>query len=159
MSCSTFYVYNQATKEQCVLRLVINHKPLHKDLQMIRYPIFNRKDLLGRLYDTKIFSNDMKSNFWQICTTKKDRHKATLTVPSVLYKWNVIQFGLKNAPSEFQHILNDIPNNIPNNNYEFSIVLIDDVLIYSKNLDQHLKHLKTFFYVKKRNSLVMSAPK
>jgi len=66
-----------------------------------------------------------------------------------------MQFGLKNAPSEFQHIFNDIPNN----NYEFSIVFIDDVLIYSKNLDQHLKHLKTFFYVKKRNSLVMSAPK
>ena len=67
----------------------------------------------------------------------------------------MIPFGLKNALSEFQHIINDILNDY----FEFSIVYIDDVLIYSKKLDQHFKHLKTFFNVIKRNGLAVSAPK
>ena len=64
-------------------------------------------------------------------------------------------FELKNAPSEFQHIMNDILNDY----CKFLIVYIYDVLIYSKNLHQHFKHLKTFFNVIKYNGLVVSAPK
>jgi len=63
-SCVVFYVYNQAEKERGVPRFVINYKPLNKVLQWIRYLIPNKKDLLGRLYDAKIFSKfDMKSGF------------------------------------------------------------------------------------------------
>ena len=66
-SCAAFYVNNAPEKERGVPRLVINYKPLNKALQWIRYPIPNKRDLLNRLYDAKIFSKfDMKSGFWQI---------------------------------------------------------------------------------------------
>ena len=66
-SCAVFYVNNAAEKERGVPRLVINYKLLNKALQWIRYPIPNKRDLLNRLYNTKIFSKfDMKSGFWQI---------------------------------------------------------------------------------------------
>ena len=61
-------------------------------------------------------------------------------------------FGLKNIPSEFQHIMNDIFNPYT----AFSIVYIDDVLIFSKSIDQHFKHLNTFLNVIKHNGLVVS---
>lgn len=53
-----------AEKERGVPRLVINYKPLNKVLQWIRYPIPNKRDLLNRLYDAKVFLKfDMKSEF------------------------------------------------------------------------------------------------
>jgi len=48
-------VNNAAEKERGVPRLVINNKPLNKALQWIRYPIPNKRDLLNRLYDAKLF--------------------------------------------------------------------------------------------------------
>ena len=95
--------------ERGVPRLVINYKPLNKALQWIRYPIPNKKDLLDRLHETTIFSKfDMKSGFWQIQMDEKVRYKIAFIVPFAHYEWNVIPFGLKNAPSEFQNIMNDI---------------------------------------------------
>jgi hypothetical protein len=61
-------------------------------------------------------------------------------------------FGLKNAPFEFQRIMNDIFNA----HSKFCIVYIDDVLIFSHSIDQHFKHLYTFFHTTKQNGLVVS---
>ena len=64
-------------------------------------------------------------------------------------------FGLKNAPSEFQNIMNGIFTPFT----DFSIVYIDDVLIFSKTIDDHWKHLDIFVKVIKHNGLVVSATK
>jgi hypothetical protein len=56
----------------------------------------------------------MKSGFWQIQIDPKDRYKTAFTVPFGQYEWNVMPFGLKNAPSEFQRIMNDISMHIQN---------------------------------------------
>ena len=77
----------------------------------------------------------MKNGFWQIQIDEKDRYKTTFTIPFGHYEWNVMSFGLKNAPSEFQNIMNDIFTPFT----EFSIVYIDDVLIFSKSIDDHWK--------------------
>ena len=114
--------------------MVINYKPLNKVLQWIRYPLPNKKDLLDRLHKAIIFSKfDMKSRFWQIQIDEKDRYKTAFTVPFGHYEWNVMPFGLKNAPSEFQNIMNEIFAPFT----EFPIVYIDDVLIFSKLIDNH----------------------
>ena len=81
----------------------------------------------------------MKSEFWQIQIQESDRYKTTFNVPFGQYEWNVMPFGLKNTPSEFQKIMNDIFNPYSKN----SIVYIYDVLIFSQNIDQHFKHLQT----------------
>lgn len=68
----------------------------------------------------------MKSWFWQIQIAEKDKYTTSFTVPFGHYEWNIMIFGLKNVPSKFQNIMNEIfnPYSI------FSIVYIDDVLIY-----------------------------
>ena len=65
----------------------------------------------------------MKSGFWQIQIDEKDKYKTAFTIPFGHYEWNVMPFGLKNAPSEFRNIINDIFTPFT----EFSIVYIDDV--------------------------------
>ena len=64
-------------------------------------------------------------------------------------------FWFKNAPSEFQNIINDIFTPFT----KFSIVYIDDVLIFSKSIKDHCKHLVIFVKVIKQNGLVVSATK
>ena len=64
-------------------------------------------------------------------------------------------FGLKNAPSEFQNIMNDIFNSFSH----FTIVYIDDVLVYSNYIYEHQKHLYSFLDSIKRNGLVVSTKK
>ena len=155
-SCVAFYVKKPSEIERGVPRLVINYKPLNKVLKWIRYPIPNKRDLFGRLYNASIFSKfDIKSGFWQIQLHEKDRYKTTFTVPFGHYEWNVMPFGLKNTPSEFQNIMNDIFNPYTN----FSLVYIDDVLIFSNSLEQHFKHLETFQKIVRDNGLVISTPK
>ena len=64
-------------------------------------------------------------------------------------------FGLKNAHSEFQNIMNDIFNPFSTH----SIVYIDDVLIFSESIKQHWKHLRSFLNTVKLNGLVVLASK
>ena len=101
-SCAAFYVNKQAELERDTPRLVINYKPQNQTLQWIRYPIPNNKDLLNRLNSTKIFSKfDMKFGFWKIQIQESDRYKTAFNVPFGQYEWNVMSFGMKNAPSKF----------------------------------------------------------
>ncbi|HEX8017342.1 MAG TPA: reverse transcriptase family protein [Flavobacterium sp.] len=155
-SCTSFYVNKNSEIERGTPRLVINYKPLNEALQWIRYPIPNKKDFLDRLHDATIFSKfDMKSGFWQIQIREQDTYKTAFTVPFGHYEWNVLPFGVKNGPSEFQHIMNDIFNPFT----EFIICYIDDVLIFSSSIEQHIKHLNIFKNVVIKNGLVVSAPK
>ncbi|KAK2370424.1 hypothetical protein QL285_083475 [Trifolium repens] len=155
-SCTGFYVNNPGELERGAPRLVINYKPLNKVLQWIRYPIPNKKDLIGRLSNSIIFSKfDLKSGYYQIQLEEKDKYKTAFVVPFGHYEWNVMPLGLKNAPSEFQHIMNDILNDYQ----EFSIVYLDDILVFSKSLNEHFDHLEKFFKIIKENGLVLSARK
>uniref|UniRef100_A0A251T983 Putative reverse transcriptase domain-containing protein n=1 Tax=Helianthus annuus TaxID=4232 RepID=A0A251T983_HELAN len=97
----------------------------------------------------------MKSGFWQVQIAEEDRYKTGFNVPFGHYEWNVMPFGLKNAPSEFQNIMNDII--LPLGNY--AIVYIDDVSIFSNSLDQHFKHLNAFYNIIHKNGLVVSPSK
>ena len=109
-SCA-FYVKKPSEIERGAPKLVINYKPLNKILKWIRYPIPNKRDLIGRLHNASILSKfDMKSGFWQIQLNEKDKYKTAFTVSFGHYEWNVMPFSLKNAPSEFQNIMNDIFN-------------------------------------------------
>ena len=67
-----------------------------------------------------------------------------------------MSFGLKNASSEFQNIMNDIFNS----HFQFIIVYINDVLVFSNSLEKHFGHLKKmFFKVIKANGMTCSFPK
>jgi len=83
---------------------------------------------------------DMKSKFREVQISEEDKYKTAFTTHFGHYEWNVMPFGLKNAPSEFKNIMNDIFNSFSH----FTIVYIDDVLIYFNSIDEHWKHLYLF---------------
>ena len=93
----------------------------------------------------------MKFGFWQVHIQPEDRYKTAFTVPFGHYEWNVMYFGLKNVPSKFQNIMNDIFNDYT----RFSIVYIDDVLIFSNSIEEHFQRLKFFQKLVRDNGLVI----
>jgi len=92
----------------------------------------------------------LKSGFWQIGIITADRYKTTFTAPHGQYQWTVMPFGLKNAPSEFQKRLEDIFGGV-----EFIIVYIDDLLVFSKDVNSHKMHLEKFYEMVYRHGLVL----
>jgi hypothetical protein len=85
---------------------------LKKDLKWIRYLIKKKYRFVTKItlciYIFKVFF--FKLGFWQIQFHPKDRYKTAFAVPFGQYEWNVMPFGLKNALSSFQRIMNDIFN-------------------------------------------------
>ena len=140
-SCATFYVKKPLEIEKGAPILVINYKPLNKVLKWIRNPIPNKRDLIVRLYNASIFSKfDIKFGFRQIQLHEHDKYKTAFTIPFGHCEWNVMPFGLENASSEFQNIMHNIFNPYTN----FSLIYIDDILIFSNSIEHRFKHLEIF---------------
>jgi hypothetical protein len=71
------------------------------------------------------------------------------------YEWNVMPFGLKNAPAKFQRVM----DNTLKPYFDWLIVYIDDILVFSSSVEQHFKHLRKFMQVVKEAGLVFSKKK
>ena len=97
----------------------------------------------------------MKSGFWQVAVEEEDRFKTTFSIPVGHYEWNVMHFGLKHEPSIFQKVMNQVFKPY----FDWIIVYIDDVLIFSKSVEEHFKHVQIFTLVVKRSELVLSKKK
>jgi len=151
-----FYVNKRVEQIRGIPRLVINYKPLNSVLADDTYPIPHKGDLIRRIAVAKIFSKfDFKAGFWQVAISEKDKFKTTFNIPVGHYEWNVMPFGLKNAPSKFQKVM----DNIFKPYFDWLIVYIDDVLIFSKNIDEQFKHVNIFKNLVKHNGLVLNKKK
>ena len=104
---------------------------------------------------TYIYTKKNCNFFGGVGGTAPSSPSIVTSLPFGHYEWNVMPFGLKNAPNEFQNIMNDIFNPFSSH----SIVYIDDVLIFSEFIEQHWKHLRSFLDTVKSNGLVVSTPK
>ncbi|CAF2074120.1 unnamed protein product [Rotaria magnacalcarata] len=120
-------------------RIVVDYKKLNNITIKDNHPLPNMEQalqLLGAGY--KLFSTlDMKSGFWQIPIAEADKHKTAFITPEGLYEWNVLAQGLKNSPPSFQRVMTDILSSCR----QFSLVYIDDIVIYSRSFDDHLNHV------------------
>ncbi|CAC5392995.1 unnamed protein product [Mytilus coruscus] len=99
-------------------------------------------DAIGQA-DATIFSTlDLLSGYWQCGLDPETAHKAAFVTPSGVYQWKRLPFGLASAPSSFQHLLTQVLRNL---NYKIALVYVDDILIFSKSFEEHLKHLQLVF--------------
>jgi len=126
---------------------------IHKD----RYPIPLLNDLLDTPRKAQIYSKiDLKSAYHLVHIAKGDEWKTAFCTCYGSFKWLVISFGLSNAPSVFQRFMNDIFSDVLN---VFVVIYLDDILIYSDNMDNHKKHVKEVLKRLRKNQLYASPTK
>ncbi|GBG83333.1 hypothetical protein CBR_g37046 [Chara braunii] len=128
-----------ARKADETLRLYIDYRGLNRYTIMNNYPM-PRSDklfdcLAGNLFFTKI---DLRSGYHQIRVAAADQPKTAFQSPFGHYKFTVMPFGLTNAPASFQRAMNDIFRDILE---KYVLVYLDDILVYSRTLEEHLRHL------------------
>jgi hypothetical protein len=105
-----------------------------------KYPLPHIEDLFDQMIGAKVFSKiDLRCDYYQMKIRPLDIPKTAFTTRYGLYEYTVMSFGLTNAPTYFMYLMNKIFMEYLD---KFVVVFIDDILIYSKNEEEHEEHLR-----------------
>ncbi|XP_055372796.1 uncharacterized protein LOC129606479 [Condylostylus longicornis] len=138
-------------------RMVIDFKRLNAVTVPDTYPIPDITSTLASLGQAKFFTTlDLTSGFHQIMMHKKDIPKTAFSTMNGKYEFLRLPFGLRNAPSIFQRMIDDVlKDQIGKSCY----VYIDDVIIYGKTEEEHLRNIETIFSILEKANLKVNLEK
>ena len=122
-------------------RFCVNYRRLNATTKADQFPIPRTDDLLDQIGKSKYFSTlDLASGYWQIPVHPDFQAKTAFTIPSGLYEFKVMPFGLTNAPAVFQCLMQRVLMGLnPLEGPDMVTVYIDDILVFSRTLDEHLQ--------------------
>ena len=121
-------------------RFVIDYRKLNAITKDERWPLPNIQSILDVLKGANWFSTlDLKSGYWQCRLAEEDKYKAAFITHLGTFEFNVLPFGLKNAPAFFQRMIDLILLGLK---WECCLCYLDDVIIFAKNWESHINNLK-----------------
>jgi hypothetical protein len=126
-------------KKDHSLKLCVDYRPLNAVTIKNKYPLPRIDILFNQLVGAKVFSKiNLSSGYHQIKIKPNDIPKTAFFTRYGLYEYLVMSFGLTNAPAYFMYLMNSVFMLELN---KFIVVFIDNILIYSKTLEDHARHL------------------
>lgn len=144
-------------KKDGTLRMCVDYRALNKITIKNKYPLPRIDELLDRLHGAKYFSKlDLMSGYHQVRIADQDVHKTAFRTRYGHFEFLVLPFGLTNAPATFMRLMNDIFRSALD---ETVIVYLDDILIFSKSLEEHKKHVRHVLNILREQNLYAKASK
>ena len=126
-------------KKDGSVRFCVDYRALNNCTKKCIYPLPRIYDSLDQLSGCGYFSTlDLKSGYWQIPMHEKDKEKTAFACHKGLFKFNVMPFGLANAPATFQHLMRVVLNGIE---WDGVLAYLDDIIVYVCTFDEHLRNL------------------
>ena len=120
------------------IRICIDPKDLNAIIKREHYPMRTIDDVISEIPGTKVFSKlDAKAGFLQIKLDKQSSYLTTFNTPIGRYRWLRLPYGIKCSSEIYQRIMEQMIEGING-----AFVIIDDILIAGKDLDDHDKILK-----------------
>ncbi|XP_040195565.1 uncharacterized protein LOC120928557, partial [Rana temporaria] len=139
------------------IRFCVDYRKINQITHKDAYPLPRIEESLTALGSSAYFSTlDLTSGYWQVPMAPEDREKTVFTTPMGLFEFNRMPFGLCNAPGTFQRLMEHC---LGHKHFETVLLYLDDVIIYSKSYEDHLKHLAKVFQILIKHGLKVKPSK
>ena len=130
-------------KKDQTARLCVDYRPLNERTIKDAYPLPRIQDTLDTLSTARYFSTlDLTSGYWQVEMTPRARKAAAFCTRKGLFEWNVMPFGLCNAPATFQRLMDRVLVGLQ---WEMCLVYLDDIIVLGRDITQMLERLSQVF--------------
>lgn len=127
-------------KKDGSLRMCVDYRPLNGKTRKDAFPLPRIEESLDALSGARWFSTiDLASGYNQVPVLEKDRPKTAFCTPFGLFEFNRMPFGLCNAPSTFQRLMQRM---FGDQQGQSLLLYLDDIVIYSSSVEQHLQRLE-----------------
>lgn len=144
-------------KKDGSIRFCVDYRRLNKITRKDVYPMPRIDDALDSLQGAEYFSSlDLRSGYWQIPMASNDRDKTAFITSEGLYEFNVMPFGLCNAPATFERMMDAVLRGLK---WKICLCYLDDVVIFSKTFEEHLQRLTTVLSCLSHAGLQLNAKK
>ena len=125
------------------IRFCVDYRKLNDVTKKDAYPLPKIDDILDSFNGAEYYSTlDMTSGYWQVQVDPSDREKTAFCTGQSFFEFQVMPFGLCNAPSTYQRLMDRILSGLQ---WETCMVYLDDVVIYSKTVEEHFSRLREIF--------------
>ena len=112
--------------------------------------------MYANLCGAKIFTTlDLRGGYYHIALDDESKAKTVFVTPFGKYKFNAVPFGLAQAPAYFQQFISIVLQDCSN----FAMAYLDDIIIFSQNEEEHLKHIEIIFKKLKKAGLKLKESK